>query len=545
MNFENLFAIAIALLTFNLWQFLITGYFKIPIGLNPYKDIYGIKHHARMKELAGRYYSSWTIPISITAVAFLLTPWWAWSEVDDYEILRPIIFIVSGAMAWRAVTMDVELATRTSYPRLRILIILLWVGVWFHPGFLVLFLHTGICWLRSYYHHQHLSIRMMIMFLACLGALPLLDVVNAVLSRSGVVDVTVVSLFLFICLSASTYFVSVMKKMNLGPHWYSWILDNRLHTLVMSAYLWGWLRFLPEKPVISFVKVLRPFDRVLQTYTFLIQLCSLLILFNQTLCIVLMHLFIVFHIMIALLSGIFFWQQIVATAILLWAVINLPPDVAAMLFSIETGLLAAAILVFLPYKKRVWMPVTLGWWDTPLSCRVHYEVRGRSGKWYGLYNDFMCPNERIFGQFYGDFLVKDKRLNMHVGECHSWEQFDAINSIDSDFTNFDLVKEKFGHSRYLPERSKTLDRYIREFFRNYNSGCRKRVVPGWLKAPGGQLFYWGTLPRFKGQEQVDELIIRYREYYFHGNEIHLLTNYKVKEYTASDLHYQQPTSGDS
>ena len=60
---------------------------------------------------------------------------------------------------------------------------------------------------------------------------------------------------------------------------------------------------------------------------------------------------------------------------------------------------------------------------------------------------------------------------------------------------------------------------------------RKRVCPVWLKAPGGLLRYWGTLPRFTGQEPIEKLIVRYREQYFDGERIHLVTDKIVREYS--------------
>ena len=72
------------------------------------------------------------------------------------------------------------------------------------------------------------------------------------------------------------------------------------------------------------------------------------------------------------------------------------------------------------------------------------------------------------------------------------------------------------------------EQYLTTFLRQFNAGHRKSVVPLWLKAPGGQWFYWGKLPRFKGQEPIEELVVHYREQYFDGERIHLLIDQPVK-----------------
>ena len=538
MNLIQYFIVAVALLSFNLWQLAITGYLMLPPGLFPAEDILGDSHYARLDRIKRRFLSTWTIPLGLTALALVLTHWWRWDTIDPYNLLRPIILFTSGIVTWRAISMDVELATGKSYPVCRVIIVLAWIGVWFHPGFLILLLHTGITWLRSNYHHQHLAIRTMLMFLACLGALPFINVVGPMLNAAEAIDFTTPVLFLFLCLCGSHYFVPAMKKVSLGPHWYSWMLDNRLHTITISAYLWGWLRFLPEARVIRFVRFLRPFDRLFQIGTLTLQVGAVFILFDQWLCFGLIIMFTFFNLTVAALSGIFFWQWMVVNSLLGWAVWNLPPDVAALLFGFQNGLVAAAILVLLPLRGKVWAPIRLGWWDTPFSCRVHYEVKGKSGVWYGLYNDFMCPNERIFGQVYGAFLVDEKRITWHIGESHKREQFDALNAVGEDLAKLERAKEELGSSHYDSNLEFIHDRYITAFFRNFNAGHRKRLFPVWLKAPGGQLFYWGELPRFYGQEPIDELVIHYREHYFDGRRVRLVTDRVVKSFGANELHHQ-------
>ncbi len=536
MRMSQYIIVAFALLSFNLWQLAITGYLMLPLGLFQAKDILGDSHLTRLARIKRRFLSTWTIPLCLTALALVLTPWWRWDAIDAHNLLRPIILFASGIVTWRAISMDVELASGTSYPVCRLLTVLAWIGVWFHPGSLILLLHTGITWLRSNYHHQHLAIRTMLMFLACLGALPFLSVVGPLLNAAEVIDFTTPVLFLFLCLCGSHYFVSGMKKLSLGPHWYSWMLDNRLHAIVISAYLWGWLRFLPEARVIRFVRSLRPFDRLIQIGTLAVEVGAVFILFDQWLCLGLIIMFIVFQLMVAALSGILFWQYMVVNSLLVWAVWNLPPDVAGPLFGFQNGLVAAAILVLLPYQRKVWAPLHLGWWDTPFSCRVHYEVKGKSGTWYGLYNDFMCPNERIFGQIYGAFLSDEKRITCHIGETEKREQFDALNAVGEDLSKLEQAKEELGRSRYDSNLEAVHDRYITAFFRNFNAGHRKRLFPVWLKAPGGQLFYWGELPRFSGQEPIYELVIHYREHYFDGRRVVRVTDRVVKEFEARELH---------
>ena len=282
MSLAQYFIIAFGLLSFKVWQLGITGYWRLPSSFFPTKDIFGEAHHARLERIRRRFLSTWTIPpLGLTVLALVLTAWWRWDTVDTHNLLKPIILVAGGIVTWRAVTMDVELATGTSYPGCRGLMALAWIGVWYHPGFLILLLHTGITWLRSNHHHEHLAVRTMLMFLACLGALPLLSPLGPLLEVTEVADPTPPVLFILLCVCASHYFVPGMKKLSMGPRWYSWMLDNRLHALTISAYLWGWLRFLPEAQVIRVVRRLRPFDRLFQIGTVTVEVGAILILFDQ------------------------------------------------------------------------------------------------------------------------------------------------------------------------------------------------------------------------------------------------------------------------
>ena len=86
----------------------------------------------------------------------------------------------------------------------------------------------------------------------------------------------------------------------------------------------------------------------------------------------------------------------------------------------------------------------------------------------------------------------------HIGETVRRDQFDALSAVGEDLPKLEQAKEKLGTNYYDSKLEAVHDRYITAFFRNLNAGHRKRLVPVWLKAPGGQMFYWGKLPRFSG-----------------------------------------------
>ena len=114
MILTDLVIVVFALLSFNLWQLAITGYARLPSAFFPADDILGDSHYARLARIKRRFLSTWTIPLGLTVLAMVLTPWWRWGAVDAHNLLRPMILIAGGIVTWRAITMDVELAGGTS-----------------------------------------------------------------------------------------------------------------------------------------------------------------------------------------------------------------------------------------------------------------------------------------------------------------------------------------------------------------------------------------------------------------------------------------------
>jgi hypothetical protein len=225
---------------------------------------------------------------------------------------------------------------------------------------------------------------------------------------------------------------------------------------------------------------------------------------------------IAFHLLTLALSGIFFWQNMVLLTALVVSVHSLPPSVSASLFGVVNGALALLLILLLPLRKRLWKPTQLGWWDGPLVCRVDWVVVGASGTRYGLYNDFMNPNDRLFGNKLGPELGRSLRISQHCGEC---EEEETALALYAGQESLEAIKRRLGHVFYHPDHVREHRRYLTAFFTNFNRGARKRVCPTWLRAPGDQLFYWGSLPRFKGQEKVAAVLLSEREQLFDGATI--------------------------
>jgi hypothetical protein len=91
---------------------------------------------------------------------------------------------------------------------------------------------------------------------------------------------------------------------------------------------------------------------------------------------------------------------------------------------------------------------------------------------------------------------------------------DRVVDARSDLGKIDELKRSHGKVRWDPDLAAAHLHFLREMFTRLNAGARKGPLPArlrWLKAPGGQVFYWGDLPPYRGQEPVSRIAITCQE----------------------------------
>src|SRR5262249_21722008 len=149
------------------------------------------------------------------------------------------------------------------------------------------------------------------------------------------------------------------------------------------------------------------------------------------------------------------------------------------LFACAAFLLSAADLL--------WQPFHLGWWDTPFTSRILWQVETASGKIRGLYNDYMCPFQREFGRYAGHFLSGEPVLHGPLGGVFDLGVRDRIVAAGADRAALGRLKDAYGKVRWDPAMGEQHVDYLRTMFTRLNGGARKGPLAGrlrWLKAPG-------------------------------------------------------------
>jgi len=481
----------------------------------------------------------WRLPAwvrGLLAPALLVAaPFWAWPTLSGAHELRWFSLAVAGFLTWNAATRDQDPVAPGPSGLSRLGLVASAALVWFSPAFLLLTVGLLSGKFHFWQHHAAFPLRVLqamvawVLLAAGLDQLPesTLHAVGTLLggnvSAAGLPQLSFAALVLFVgVLMVSHYVITALAKGFLGPRPWSWMLENRLHFLAASAYSWGWARFVPWPQYRRAVDLVRRVERPLQVLVFSLELLSPLALIDQHVALGFCLAFAGFHAGVCLLSGLLFWDWILTDLALFWLFARLEPEVANAAFGAAPLLVGGCVLVLFPLRHRLWTPMPLAWFDSPFTQRVHWLVVGASGRSYGLYNDFMCPHERLYGKVHACFVVPHAVLTYHLGQSYKLSLRDELMRAGPSLAKLAGLRERYGihpRSEVLTERHQ---RYLQAFFFALNRGAEKAVLPRWarwLKAPGDQLFYWGELPPYRRQESVRSLRLVYREEYFDGREL--------------------------
>lgn len=466
------------------------------------------------------------VALACTLPFAVLAPFWPWGVLPGEQSVRVLAVVVTAFLTWKATTKDIDVVTGETHALARALVVVCVVGAWWSPALVVagvLLLSTPFC---LWDHHATLPMRVLL-------ATVTFAVVSKVLQPIPELMADAAILFWFVLtIQVSHYVITALAKAWLGPRWASWPRENHLHHIAASAYSWGWLRFVPWSVWRRVVHTVRRFERPMQASVFSVEALAPVALLHPDAAVAMCILWSLFHVGVFALSGLLFWDWVLTNLTVAAAIFLLPPEVTTQVFGPWQALAAIAFMVAFPLRHKLWRPMPLGWWDTPFTQRVHWHAHGASGQVYGLYANFWCPHERLFGKVNGCYLAPVPVMTYHLGEVWKHELRDALRDCGPDLEQLDVVRAQFGIEPRSDALAENHVAYVRRLFHELNHGARKHVLPRALrrlKAPGGQCFYWGDLPPYRMQEPVAKVTLHYREEYYDGRELVRLHDQPILE----------------
>ncbi|GAA3616384.1 hypothetical protein ACG5V6_05140 [Streptomyces chitinivorans] len=418
--------------------------------------------------------------------------------------IRWLVIFVIALLTWQGATSDYDVTEPIGPQRLdKRIFLVLGAASCFWPPALLAWMGVYCGRLRGWKHHAMMPLRLLKAYLAWV-------LVAAPFAPSGSAPALLLVLG---CVSLSHYVKPAWSKARLGPRPWSWVWHNRTHYLMASAYSWGWARFLRPEAVSRALRRVRHLDRPVNVLAMAVEAAGLIAFLDRRLLITVLVATVLFNLAVALASGILFWENIGTNTALAITVGLLPDAEYDTAFGWPAALLVFVVLL-LSAADLLWQPWHLGWWDSPFTARVHWRVETASGARQGLYNGFMCPYEREFGRVLGYFLTSEPVLHDHLGIVWDRQLRDLIVQADGDPDRLRDLKKTYGRVQKDEQRAREHVAFLTTMFDRLNSGAPKGPLPRslhWLKAPGGQLYRWGDLPPYRGDEPVRRITIRYEE----------------------------------
>jgi hypothetical protein len=184
-----------------------------------------------------------------------------WSNFDFGNRLRWLFFGIAAVLAWKFSAYPYNYYYDQSHFFDRCLLVALAGLILVHPSLLPAFLLMASVLINQFYYplltqswtEKLLLFELLIAFNACLFLKIALKRLN-----------TDMILLILLSILGANYFSAGLRKLDISPHGYEWVLTNQMHYILAQVHEMGWLGFVGLEQFISLMKFLRAINIPLQ-----------------------------------------------------------------------------------------------------------------------------------------------------------------------------------------------------------------------------------------------------------------------------------------
>lgn len=210
----------------------------------------------------------------------------------------------------------------------------------------------------------------------------------------------------FLSVQASHYVNHALAKSALGPHWYSWITNNRMECLFVNSYLRGWGARLDSMTVLRLATVMRRLRVPLCGFAWALEFGFVLAPLDARLAAALMVTAAVFHLAVFAMTGLLEIEYVVNHSNLVWLLLAASSALGATptgnlfgfpLFAASTFMLILSAAwvgnlrtrMLRQYQSSGTSPLArfadpfdhlMAWWDSPYMRMYSYLVITEDGQ---------------------------------------------------------------------------------------------------------------------------------------------------------------------
>lgn len=432
-----------------------------------------------------------------TAIFYFTRRKLRWEDWEHGRSMRGAMMLILGMVAWAGATMPYNVYLDRAHLFDRFLVVAFAVATWKTPLAAPFVARFALIMLRQ----ADLPIRQ--------DSFDYRAIIDVLVAFSAFVWVSYRKTFqpkhflLFaLAVFGSYYYATGIAKWGFGPK-YSWLLENRLSNLTASAYVHGWLGFIPEGWFMAFLGVVRKFDIPLAVFTLVVEYGALVAFFVRPSLTRLWLLFgAMLHLGIFAMSGIFFWKWAFTDLVLFFWLGR--PGGAEVLRAMSRNALNLVFGVGLVYYSLQWIwfspQIGVAWYDTRFMENYEIHVVDTKGSKYMMHPSSFAPGEVHWEQgFFCYATTGERTLTQVYGTVYNHHIFKAIEAIK------DPKEALLMHRRERlcddARGKKTFEDFMQRFFGNLNrsKGFRHRWLSWigrpthiWIQPPG--IFYKGQAP---------------------------------------------------
>jgi len=389
-----------------------------------------------------------------------------WKDLERGKELRIIAFVLALILTWKYAFYDFNLYFFQGYYLERVVLIIFAISILLRPVGILPFL-----WMLTLIIRQF---KILAGFSWAVSSLPfgILTLMLAFAFFFGLCRKFILKdfIFLLICLAASHYWLPGFGKIDL-----TWIMEDRLAYLIPSSYANGWIGFLSQSDINSFMEVMDALNIPLKIMVLILELGAMFVLIHKKVIPLFIMGWVGMHIGIFFNTGIFFWVWSLTDLTILYFFIKKDNLLSAITFVRLDVVLGIVLIMGGSYWNRV---VKLAWYDTPLTYVYQYEAINEDGKIIQLPHHFFAPYDYQFAINSLSYLCDWPLLNT----SETPDVMKRLVQIESKEEFLEYENQK-GVIQYNAAKSEQFREFLSRYISNWNRRQSNRSVFSILEAP--------------------------------------------------------------
>lgn len=395
-----------------------------------------------------------------------------WLELPYGRATRIIVGVCLGILAWTYSTYDINLHFDQSHLDARLALVALAFLSWWRPLFVPFFLLLILAVLHQFHYplggdsvaEQLLLIQ--ILLICWLGFC-----LHQVWPSAGKGDEV---LFLVFIALAAGYWTCGFGKLRMN-----WISFGHLHHLLNATYPNGWLSFLSADQIAQMSAWLAKVDWPMRIVVLGLEAGALAFLWRRWTMIGLLAGWLLFHLGVVMMSGIFFWKWMLLEMVLLGLLLRRRELTDFSFFRPTIFLLSFFLIVA---GKYVFRPANLSWFDSPVSYTFQFEGVTEDGTAHRLPPQFFAPYDYQFTLGSFGYLSEPPMIPVVWGAMFDRGLAERTLTMKS-FQDVTAFETELNQVSFDPEMAEVFDTFVRTWMQAYQEREGGKAILPLGKAP--------------------------------------------------------------